>query len=140
MYDLLNFLKTDLTSNIDDPIANRGKSHFIMTSYPQRPVKYPIITIKIINLEAPRAGMQTTALDIKMTIEIRIWARNEKEKDDLYTAIFNRLGNIQFIDNGSINNDFHDFNILSSVEIDEPGESGIKSRILQIRYSFYNYT
>jgi hypothetical protein len=141
MRDLLNFLKTDLSSNISDPIArSRGSgSDFIMTSYPQREVKYPLITIKITNLEANRSGMQITALDIKMNIEIRIWARNEKEKDTIYNQIMNRLANIQFTTTGSEANDFHDFSILSSTEVDEPGDIGIKSRILQIKYKFYNY-
>lgn len=139
--DLLYFLKTDISSNVTDPIAGtRGSgSAFVMTSYPQREVKYPIITIKITNLEANRSGMQITAMDIKMNVEIRIWARNEKEKDTLYNAIMDRLANIQFTASGSEANDLHDFNILSSIEIDEPGEAGIKSRILQIKYSFYNY-
>jgi hypothetical protein len=139
--NLLLFLKADLLDNITDPIIHeRGsKSSFVMTSYPQREVKYPLITIKITNLEAPRAGMQSTALDITMTAEIRIWARNQVEKDEIYAEVMDRLANIQFTQNGTENNDFHDFKILSSIEIDEPGELGIKSRILQARYKFYNY-
>lgn len=142
MRDLLFFLKTDISSNVTDPIAGtRGSgSAFVMTSYPQREVKYPLITIKITNLEAKRSGMQITAMDIKLNFEIRIWARNEKEKDTIYNLVMDRLANIQFTTTtGSEANDFHDFNILSSVEVDEPGEVGIKSRILQGIYKFYNY-
>jgi len=140
--DLLYFLKTDISSNVTDPIiGTRGSgSAFVMTSYPQREVKYPLITIKITNLDAKRSGMQITALDISMNVEIRIWARNEKEKDTIYNQVMDRLANIQFTASGSEANDFHDFNILSSTEVDEPGDIGIKSRILQARYKFYNYT
>jgi hypothetical protein len=84
--------------------------------------------------------MQITAMDIKMTVEIRVWARNQKEKDTIYTAILDRLANIQFTAAGSEANDLHDFNILSSTEIDEPGDGGVKSRVMQIKYNFYNYT
>ena len=137
--DLYSFLKTAL-AGVTDPIAgSRGNSSkFIMTSYPQREVKYPLITIKTTNFEAPRAGMQTTAQDIKLTIELRIWARNEKEKDTLFMNVQNALDNAQFITSGSVANDFHNFNVLSGIEIDEPGEVGIKSRILQLKYEFYN--
>jgi len=110
-----------------------------MTSYPQRETKYPLITIKCTNFEGPRSGMQTTAQDIKLTIELRIWARNEKEKDTLFMAVQNALDSAQFTaSTGSVANDFHNFNVISGIEIDEPGEQGIKSRILQLRYEFYN--
>jgi hypothetical protein len=138
--DLYSFLKTAL-AGISDPVSNsRGStSKFIMTSYPQREVKYPLITIKCTNFEAPRAGMQTTAQDIKLTVELRIWARNEKEKDSLFIAVQNALADCQFTaETGSVANDFHNFNVLSGIEIDEPGEQGIKSRILQLNYQFYN--
>jgi len=138
--DLFNFIKTNLSS-VTDPIAgSRGNSSaFIMTRYPQREVKYPLITIKCTNFEAPRAGMQTTAQDIKLTIEVRIWARNQKEKDTLFMQVQNALDSAQFTaSTGSVANDFHNFNVLSGIEIDEPGEQGIKSRILQLRYEFYN--
>jgi hypothetical protein len=138
--DLYSFLKTSLSS-ITDPISGKrgSSSAFIMTSYPQREVKYPLITIKCTNFKGPRAGMQTTAQDISLTIEIRIWARNEKEKDDLFIAVQNQLASVQFsAGTGSVAKDFHNFNVLSGTEIDEPGEQGIKSRILQLSYQFYN--
>jgi len=137
--DVLFFIKNDLANNITDPISSKRstKSKFVTTSYPQRDVQYPIITIKVTNVEASRAGMQTTNQDIALTIEARIWARNEKEKDELYTSVFNRLDSIQFTADGSIDADLHGITILSSVEVDEEGQQGIKSRILQVLYSFY---
>lgn len=143
LLDTIFFIKNDLDSNITDPISSTrsSKANFVMTSYPNRPVEYPIITIKSTNIEALRSGMQTSAQDITISLEIRIWARNEKEKNDIYEDVLNRLATIQFAGSGSIANDLHDFNVLSSVEVDEEGESGgqiIKSRILQCQYSFYN--
>jgi len=143
--DTLYFIKNDLINNITDPISSSRSSNskFVMTSYPQRPVEYPIITLKMVNIEAPRAGMQTTAQDILITLEIRIWARNEKEKDEIAQNVLNRLANIQHTaTTGSIANNLHDLYIGSAVEVDEPGESGgkggIKSRIFQVQYKFFN--
>lgn len=138
--DVFSFLKTNIASGVTDPIsASRpGNSKFVMTSYPQREAVYPIITIKCRNYKAKRAGMQTTAQDIQMVIEIRIWARNEKEKDILFVQVQNYIDSIQFTASGSVANDFHNFDVLSGVEIDEPGEQGIKSRIIQLKYDFYN--
>lgn len=138
--DILSFIKNDLNSNISDPLSTRAKnSAFIMTSYPQRQVQYPLITLKVTNQSGTRAGMQTDTMDVVVNIEIRVWARNEKEKDDLSTKIYDRLRQIQFTSStGSIANELHDFTLLSMNEIDEPGEQGIKSRILQIGYTFWN--
>ena len=122
IHDVLFFIKDDLDGPVNDPLATRStKSKFIMTSYPQRPAQYPIITLRITNIEALRAGMQTTAQDITITLEIRIWARNEKEKETIYQEISNRLKDIQFTGTGSIANNIHDYNELSAVEVDEPG-------------------
>lgn len=140
--DILYFIKNDLDSNISDPISSKRstKSRFVMTSYPSRPVEYPIITIKATNIEALPAGMQSSLQDITIILELRIWARNEKEKDEIYESVLNRLNDIRFATSGSIENDLHNFVVLSSTEIDEDGESGqiIKSRIVQCQYNFYN--
>jgi len=137
--DVLFFIKDDLDGEITDPVSSTRPANekFIMTSYPQRTVQYPLITIKAINVEAPRAGMQTSRLDITLLLEIRIWGRNQKEKDEMYTQILDRLANIQFTaTTGSIANNLHDFNVISSVEVDEA--DGAKSRILQVQYRFFD--
>ena len=138
--DMLFFIKNYLSTNITDPISGTRKTNstFVATSYPQREVNYPLITVKIPNLSATRAGMQTDRLDIQMNVEVRVWARNEKEKDTLYNQVMDELAKIQFTASGSVNSDFHDFTVLSSVEVDEDGKGGIKSRVLQVQYMFFD--
>lgn len=140
--DILYLIKNDLINNITDPIvSSRGsKSKFVMTSYPSRPVKYPIITIKATNYDAVRSGMQTTVMDLTVNLEIRIWARNTKERDTLFTDVFNRLRNIQFTAGGTSDNNLHDFTMTSALEIDEEGDQAIKSKIIEVVYKFYNFT
>lgn len=137
--DILYFIKNDFQSNITDPISTTRKSvsAFIMTSYPQRPVDYPLITLKIPNIEAKRSGMQSTQLDIIVPVEIRVWARNEREKDTISQQVIDRLANFQHIASGSVDNDIHDFQVLSSTEVDEEGEGGTKSRVIVIQYKFF---
>ncbi len=139
--DILFFIKNDFLSNITDPIESTrsSQSRFVITSYAQRLVIYPMITLKVTNYTATKAGMQTTAQDIIAFIEVRIWARNEKEKEEIATACFNRLNNIQFTANtGSIANYLYDFELRSAIEVDEEGEDQPKSRILNIQYKFFN--
>src|SRR3990167_2918143 len=139
--DILFFIKNDIQGNITDPISSsrNAESKFVMTSYPQRLAQYPLITIKLINQEGIRAGMQTTAMDVIANIEIRIWARNQKEKDDLSTSVYKRLRDIQFTSStGSIANNLYEYQLISATEIDEQGENQPKSRVIQIKYRFYD--
>jgi hypothetical protein len=95
--------------------------------------------LRIINQEGIRAGMQTTTMDVTITLEVRVWGRNQKEKDELFTDVYERLRTIQFSSGlGSVDNNLHDFALLSAIEVDEPGERGIKSRIGQFQYRFFN--
>jgi hypothetical protein len=140
IHDVISFVKQSL-STIADPIANsrQADSKFILTSYPQRQTVYPLITIKLINQKANRAGMQTVAMDVELTLEIRVWARNQKEKDDLSNQVYKTLRDLQFTSStGSVASNLNGYTLLSDVEVDEPGEGNPKSRIIQIKYSFYN--
>ena len=139
--DVLFFLKDAISSNVSDPLGSRsGTAQFVNTSYPERNVVYPIVTIKVQNLEAARVGLQTDTMDFIITVEIRVWARNQKEKDSIYQDILEHLASTQYSGSGSIENDLHDFTILSSVEVDEPGKGGIKSRIMECQYAYFDNT
>ena len=110
-----------------------------MTSYPEREVKYPLITLEITNTEEWRAGMQTTAMDITLSLELRIWSKSVAQSDKLAQEILDLLANRQFTNiEGSVDNDFHDFNINSVIRVDEPGKGATKSRIIQLNYKFFN--
>jgi len=139
--DVLFFVKNSLTTGVTDPITatRNSQSAFIMTSHPQRFVEYPLITIKLTNQSAVSAGMQTNAMDVVISIEIRVWARNQKEKDELANDCYIVLRDLQFTaSTGSVANYLYDFELLSAVEVDEDGTNQPKSRILGIQYKFYD--
>jgi len=137
--DTLLFLKTDLLANITDPISSgrSANSKFILTSYPVREAQYPIITIKATNYSATRVGMGIDAFDMLIELEIRVWARNTRERDEIFTDVFNRLRNIQFTNSGSTENQLHDFNMPFALELDE---EKVKSKIINVTYKFFNFT
>lgn len=138
--DTLFYLKNSISSNVTDPISSTrpANSRWVMTSYPQRETVYPLITIKVVNYTAARAGMQTTNMDVDMDIEVRIWGRNTKERDELFTKVLTHLQSIQFTaTTGSTNNYLHDFNMPSATEINEDG-TGIKSKVCSFTYKFFD--
>jgi len=139
--DILFYVKNSLASGVTDPITSTRKapSSFIMTSYPLKLVQYPLITVKLTNYSGTSAGMQTNAMDVIASIEVRVWARNQKEKDELANDCYIVLRDLQFTaTTGSVANYLYHFKLLSAVEVDEDGSNQIKSRILNVEYKFYN--
>lgn len=138
--DTLYFLKSFLGggSGVTDPISSTRPAGqaFVMTSYPTRAVTYPLITIKDLNTNSGRAlGLQSEAHFTTLTFEVRVWARNIKERDQLADSVYNKLKDNQIGASGTSQaNDLHDFQLLSSVNVDE--NPGPKSKIMTIQYRF----
>lgn len=137
--DSVKFIRDDLGSNITDPISGSrsGRDRFVMTSYPERPVKYPLITVRNNGSSLVRLGMRSSLCQANIVLEVRVWARNEVEKDQLTEQVQNRLRSIQFTTTGT--SDFqklHDFGISSVVPVDESGVEGVKSNVLTVNYFF----
>lgn len=141
--DAVKYLRDKLESLITDPIsASRiSGSRFVMTSYPQKKVQYPIITVQEQGSgDIQRLGMQSEETAIRLKFEIRVWARNVKEKDELFEKVYNALRENQFTgageSNSSTDQDLHDFKVESVTNVDEDGEEKPKSKVLGISYMF----
>jgi len=138
--DTIKFIRDDLDDNVTDPVSTlrSGRDRFVMTSYPTRPVKYPIITVKDVGVSAPeRMGMQSEISLIRLSVEVRVWARNVKEKDELAEAVFTQLRQNQFGGaSASTDAELHDFRLNSMVNVDEPGQAGVKSKVMEFEYIF----
>ena len=136
--DTIFFIKDLLDGLVTDPISSSRPANqkFILTAYPQRRTQYPVITIKLINQEAPiQLGFQAEAMPVVITAEIRCWGRTTKERDDMADSTFSVLRTNQIGSSGeSQANDLHDLKLLSEVEVNEP--NGPKSKLLTISYLF----
>lgn len=138
--DAVNLIRNKLASNVTDPIASSRPSgqKFVMTSYPQRPVTYPVITVIDRNISQPqRLGMGSEGTSIFITLEIKIWARNVKERDELFDSIYNYLRQNQLDDStGLVASNLTGFQLTSAINMNEEGEQGIKSKIMELRFFF----
>lgn len=136
--DTIFYVKDFLDGEITDPISSTRPANqkFIMTSYPQRPVQYPLITIKDINSSTiQNLGFQSEAQFHGINIEIRCWGRNIKERDDMADSVFQKLKDNQIGAVGTSQaNDLHDLKLLSSINLDDP--DGAKSKIMTYEYKF----
>ena len=134
-----------IVDNITDPIsaARVASSSFVMTSYPTKTVQYPLITIRSEGMEdIHKSGYKSELMWEKLTFEIRVWARNEVEKEKLTQQLLNQLRQNQY-DGGSAFSDdegLHDFKIESIIPVDEPDEenvkAGVRSNVIRISFKF----
>ena len=130
--DTMFFIRDFLRTNITDPITRLANEQFIMTSYPQLPTSYPLITIKDLNITSESLGLQSEDQWITLTIEIRVWGRNVVERAEIAQDIVDELRSRMVTLSSS--QAMHNYRFGSMVNVDEPGDQGIKSKILNIEF------
>ena len=138
--DTVNLIRNNLNSNITDPISatRPGGEKFVLTEYPKRAVTYPIITVTDAGITQPqRLGMQSESTAIFITLEIRIWAKNVVQRDELFDSIYTWLRTNQFGGSEALTDaELHDFTLNSVVNVNEIGQEGIKSKVLEVQFLF----
>ena len=136
--DTVNLIRNKLQTNITDPISTIRPTgeKFVMTSYPKRPVTYPIITIVDRGISQPlKLGMRSEGTLINISVEIRIWARNVRERDELFDDIYTYLREDQLdATTGLVDSNLFDYKLLSTVNVDEEGIEGIKSKVMEVGF------
>lgn len=140
--DTTILIRDKLRENISDPISGERPftEKFVLTEYPQRSVTYPIITVVDRGVSQPkRLGMGSEGTVLNITLEIRIWARNVKERDELFDNVYNYLKNNQLDDaTGLVAANLHGFTMTSAINVNESGQAGIKSKIMEVKFLFIN--
>jgi hypothetical protein len=134
--DSVLFIRDLLKANILDPLDGKRSlsSKFIVTSYPLSKVEYPIISVKHSNFNATPMGQASDQQLVRLDFEVRVWARNVKERDELSQEVYDLLRTKQFtVITGTITNELLDFNITSAVDVDE---ATVKSKVIMARYMF----
>ena len=136
--DTINLLRDKIRDNVTDPISSSRPSteRFVLTSYPKRATTYPIITVTDRGIIQPqRLGMASEGTLITIDVEIRIWAKNVVQRDELFGSVHEYLRTNQ-LDTGTglSDSNLHDFTLLSAVNVDEEGEEGIKSKVMEVRF------
>jgi len=137
--DTILFIRNYINTNVTDPNSPRsGNNKFCLTSYPERPVEYPIVTVTQQNMSADgRLGMQTETHIYTLKVEVRVWAKNTRQRDNITQEIINDLRDAQLTNStGTIANNLVNFEIDSVVEVSEGGKGGIHSKVITLNYRF----
>ena len=128
--DTIVLIRDKLKTNISS-VSSR-----VYTSYPQKNVIYPMISVTDRGITQPtRLGMASEGTVISINVEIRVWARNTKERDEITQEVYNYLRDNQLDSvTGLSDSNLHDFSLLSAINIDEIGEAGIKSKVMEYKF------
>ena len=125
---------------VDNKARSVGK--FVYSAYPRNPsgVQYPIITVKDAGISTIRhLGMQSEQTAMSFPVEIRVWARNTKERDQISQDVYSYFQGNQFGTGSTTRNlGLHDFKMTSMINVDEPGEEGVKSKVMEYEYLYLN--
>jgi len=135
--DTVKQIRDMLAAGITDPISSTrpSTSRFVMTSYPRRAAVYPIITVTCPEIGTGRhTGQSSEGMIQPLRVEIRVWSRNVKERDQLFEQIYHYLRTNQLDTNSTSEFGLHDFTPVSAVQVSEEGEGGIHSWILEVDY------
>ena len=134
MQDFIVLIRDNLRNNINDPITRPSNEQFVLTSYPRNPVKYPIITVVDTGTtQEGKLGMGSQGTLLRLGIEIRIWARNVKERDELFSEVYDYFRTNQLLGDKTIDANLYDFSMGSAVNV---SESDVKLKVMEIKYLF----
>ena len=128
--DLVIYLRDKIKANIT------GVNSRVYTSYPQTNVIYPMITVTDTgSRQEGSLGMGSEGTILRLGVEIRIWARNVKERDKLFDSVYDYLRTNQLSGDDITGANLHDFALSSAVNVSEPGK-GPKSKVMECTYLF----
>ena len=132
--DLIILIRDNLKNNIDDPLNRPANQKFIMTSYPQTAVNYPVITITDTgSRQEGKLGMGSQGTVLRLGVEIRVWARNVKERDTIFNEVHEYLRINQITGDDLNDANLYDFNMDSVVNVSEPD---VKSKVGEFTFLY----
>ena len=134
--DVVVFIRNLLRTNVTDPISRASGIGFVNTSFPKRDTQYPLITIKVVGMDSRNMGMQSETSLVNVTLEVRIWARNSKECDDLTQKVINTLRDNHYGTGSTDVEEIHGFNLtnVNSVNFEEGEDNIIHTKICNFAY------
>ena len=132
------YIRDLLINGITDPSSTSrpSDSKFCMTSFPQRTVHYPLITVEQLNFRDVQLGISTQQSIIEIGMEINIWSKSTKQRDQLADNVYNTLRTNQLTGSSSVTQGLFDFKITNIFNLDEEGKEGIHRKVIELKYTF----
>jgi len=145
VHDTVTKIATFLQNNCTDPIsATRAQSVWVFTSYPERNIEYPFITIAHSAHRDEYTSIGTEYKTVFTTLRIEVWSKSTKERDEVWDDIYDELRHHYTTTDGSSDSvtsiGLRDMIVTNSVDIDMDSPRGrghIHRKISTIQFTFY---
>jgi len=130
IHDATLYMRSVLISGVTDPISGTRATNekWVMTTHPERPVRYPYMEIKAMPLNDFMLGMGATERITPIRYELAIRSKNIKDRDTIWDSVYATLKTETLATSGTQFYGLHDFNLDSVVDVDEEGMEGIHHR------------
>jgi hypothetical protein len=138
LHDSVVYFRDLLLNNVTDPKTSQRPSgyKFCMTSFPERRVFYPIVTVGAELSPDYNLGMRSENSMITVNITVRIYSKSTKERDELADAVYDFLRGYQLGTSETIDTGLYNFRLVNMTPMDEPGPDGIHQMIIEFRYEY----
>lgn len=140
VHDVVLAARGWIASGVTDPIAGTrpGSSVFTATNFPTKDVQYPIITIGAKRSTSHTLGALNDLQQVYVDLQVRVYARNVKERDGLADAVNQTLRTGAYgVSSGSQPLGLFDFKQLNEGDLDEPDDKS-KQKVYQ-KIQTYQY-
>ena len=134
LHDSVLFYRDLFLNTLTDPVSGAriaaSGEKFVLTAYPGRPVRWPIITVEAAGMTCQSLGMSSTAQLVTLNFEANIYSQSPKQRDQITDDIFDKLRTNKAL---IIASGLHDTIITTSVSLDEDAEGanlGMHRRVL----------
>lgn len=130
-----------ISGAVADPVADRqaqsgdpgSNANFVMTSWPERPVVFPYVTVSHIDNGDTQLGMQTNDTQTDMVFQVDVWTKQVTQRDGIAGSVAHavRTNALEAVPSG-----LFDLRLSSMRNQDEPGKGGVHRKILTYNVSF----
>uniref|UniRef100_A0A6M3XK52 Tail protein n=1 Tax=viral metagenome TaxID=1070528 RepID=A0A6M3XK52_9ZZZZ len=140
VHDSVLKIRALIASGVTDPISASRSSDtkFVMTSFPDRKVEYPVITIEGNKVSDERLGTSTQAMKSDIHCVTNIWSKSTKQRDALSDSVYQTLKTSQMGTQagwtGTELDGLYDFKFFGENNIDEEGQKGIHRKRIEFGY------
>jgi len=91
IHDTVTKIRDFLQNNLTDPKSRSDPPGWVFTSYPERDVQYPIVTVTHNGSRDEHISLGTEYKQNYIVLRIEVWAKDTKQRDEIWDDIYDEL-------------------------------------------------
>jgi hypothetical protein len=145
--DTILLLRDIISGTVADPLNDRQRqsgdtgsnARFVMTSFPERAIAYPFITIQDVGMIDASLGMNTQDTSAQLRCQVDVWTKQVGQRDGIAGSVYHGLRTKQLGNSSLLSSGLYNFQLVSSRNLDEEGKGGVHRKSMDFQFR-YNHT